>query len=278
MLEKIKNKLGLNLRLSLILPYVIFSGLFIILPLILVIIKAFTPLNNSFNNWEIASSKTTWIIMWRSIWTGFVGGFLCVLIGFPYAYIIATSKSNVTKNIGLSLILSPLLIFTISKALSIRGLFSVIFDENSLNNEAFLILGIIYLYIPFVIMPLYQVLKNMPSNIIEASQDLGYGKIKTMLKVVIPYTLKAILGGFSLVFLITATSIILSDRLLPNGSQNQLIGNLINNFANASNPFDLANASTLVLITLLVLMSIYGIIYLIPVLLNKYRYKGGNNE
>ncbi|MBN0919125.1 ABC transporter permease [[Mycoplasma] gypis] len=278
MLEKINKKLGWNLRLSLVIPYVIFALLFIILPLILVIIKAFTPLEGQLNNWQIAASKSTWTIMWRSIWVGALGGMFCVLIGFPYTYIVCMSKSKVAKNVGLSLIFSPLFIFTISKALSLRGFFSAIFDENSLNNEAFMILGVVYLYLPFVIMPIYQVLKDMPKNIIEASQDLGYSKTKTIFKVVVPYCLKAILSGFSVVFLITATSIIISDRMLPNGSQHQLIGNIINHFANASNPFDLANASTLVLLTLGILMTLYGIVYLIPYLLNKYRFKGGKDE
>ncbi|WP_438341323.1 ABC transporter permease [Mycoplasma sp. 3341] len=278
MFKKINKKLGFNLRLSLILPYILFASIFIVLPLIFVFIKAFSPIDGQLDNWHIIQDKSTWKILWRSVWVGAVGGLFCLLIGFPYTYILATAKSKITKNIGLSLIFSPLFIFTISKALSLRGLFSVMFDENSLNNEAFMILGVVYLYLPFVIMPLYQVLKDMPKNILEASEDLGYSKAKTIWKVVVPYCMKALLAGFSTVFLITATSIILSDRLLPHGSQNQLIGNLIQNFANASNPFDLAVASTLVLITLAILMLLYSVTYLLPLLLNKYRFKGGKDE
>ncbi|MGX9340815.1 ABC transporter permease [Mycoplasma sp. 128] len=278
MFKKINKKLGFNLRLSLILPYILFASIFIVLPLIFVFIKAFSPIDGQLDNWHIIQDKSTWKILWRSVWVGAVGGLFCLLIGFPYTYILATAKSKITKNVGLSLIFSPLFIFTISKALSLRGLFSVMFDENSLNNEAFMILGVVYLYLPFVIMPLYQVLKDMPKNILEASEDLGYSKAKTIWKVVVPYCMKALLAGFSTVFLITATSIILSDRLLPHGSQNQLIGNLIQNFANASNPFDLAVASTLVLITLAILMLLYSVTYLLPLLLNKYRFKGGKDE
>ncbi|MGX9395657.1 ABC transporter permease [Mycoplasma sp. 1573] len=278
MFKKINKKLGFNLRLSLILPYILFASIFIVLPLIFVFIKAFSPIDGQLDNWHIIQDKSTWKILWRSVWVGAVGGLFCLLIGFPYTYILATAKSKITKNVGFSLIFSPLFIFTISKALSLRGLFSVMFDENSLNNEAFMILGVVYLYLPFVIMPLYQVLKDMPKNILEASEDLGYSKAKTIWKVVVPYCMKALLAGFSTVFLITATSIILSDRLLPHGSQNQLIGNLIQNFANASNPFDLAVASTLVLITLAILMLLYSVTYLLPLLLNKYRFKGGKDE
>lgn len=178
---------------------------------------------------------------------------------------------------GLSLAISPLAIFTISKALAIRGLFSAIFDENSLNNYAFMIFGMVYLYLPFMIIPIYQILKDMPKNIIEASQDLGYSKFKTALKVIIPYCYKGILSGFGIILMMSSTSIIISDKLLPNGSQKQLIGNLINQFANTVNPFDLASASTLVIITMVLLLSLYGLIYGIPYLISKYK-QGGSYE
>ncbi|WP_412031863.1 ABC transporter permease [Metamycoplasma buccale] len=267
-------------QLSLITPYVIFSILFIILPMILIFIYAFKPLDGqskNLENWDIIARKTTWTIMWRSIITGLLAAFIALILGFPYAYIISKSKSTILKTLGLSLILSPLAIFTISKALSMRGLFSAIFDENKLNNYFFMILGMVYLYLPLMVMPLYQVLKDMPKNILEASEDLGYSKIKSVFKVILPYCSKAILSGFGIVLMMSSTSIIISEKLLPNGSQKQLIGNLINQFANTTNPFDLANASSLVIITMIVLLSIYGLIYGIPYLISKHR-QGGSYE
>ncbi|PZW00571.1 ABC transporter permease [Metamycoplasma auris] len=261
-----------KLQLSLIIPYVIFTILFIILPMIFVSIYAFKPLEGQqkqLENWAIALRPSTWVIIGRSLLTGGIAAIITLIIGFPYAYIVSRSKYSVIKILGLTLILSPLAIFTISKALAVRGLFSAIFDENQLNNNFFIILGMVYLYLPFMVLPLYQVLKDMPNNIIEASQDLGYSKFKTVFTVIIPYSAKAILSGLGIVLMMAATSIIISDKLLPNGSQKQLIGNLINQFANTANPFDLANSSTLVIITLSVLLTIYGIIYGIPYLISR---------
>lgn len=265
-------------KISLITPYIIFATIFIILPMILIFYYAFKPLNGQthLENWEIIGKKQTWNIMFRSLWTGLLAATFAFFIGFPYAYILA--KTNATfKILGLSLAISPLAIFTISKALAIRGLFSAIFDENSLNNYAFMIFGMVYLYLPFMIIPIYQILKDMPKNIIEASQDLGYSKFKTALKVIIPYCYKGILSGFGIILMMSSTSIIISDKLLPNGSQKQLIGNLINQFANTVNPFDLASASTLVIITMVLLLSLYGLIYGIPYLISKYK-QGGSYE
>ncbi|MGX9364063.1 ABC transporter permease [Mycoplasma sp. 527] len=268
-----------KLQFTFIVPYVIFAVLFIILPMVFVCIYAFKPLEGQtkLENWEIALKPSTWVIIGRSLLTGLFAATVSLIIGFPYAYIVSRSKYKIIKILGLTLILSPLAIFTISKALAVRGLFSAIFDENQLNNNFFIVFGMVYLYLPFMVLPLYQVIKDMPNNILEASEDLGYSKFKTVFKVIIPYTSKAILSGFGIVLMISATSIIISDKLLPNGSQKQLIGNLINQFANTANPFDLANSSTLVIITLAVLLSIYAIIYGIPFLIRKKR-QGGNYD
>ncbi|BDX52419.1 ABC transporter permease [Metamycoplasma equirhinis] len=265
-----------KLQISLLIPYILFAILFIILPMVLIFIYALKPIDgqNRLDNWDIIAKGSTWLIIFRSLWTGIIAATFALIIGFPYAYIISKSKSKIFRTLSLSLMLSPMAIFTISKALAVRGLFSAIFDENYLNNNAFAIFGMVYLFLPFMIMPLYQVLKDMPKNILEASEDLGYSKIQTIFKVILPYCTKAILSGFGVVLMMSATSIIISDKLLPNGSQKQLIGNLINQFANTANPFDLANASSLVIITLLVLLAIYGIIYGIPYLIAKKRQGG----
>ncbi|AWX69498.1 ABC transporter permease [[Mycoplasma] anseris] len=277
--KKKKNGSYNKWQLSLLIPYAVFAIIFIILPMILIFVYAFKPLegqSTKLENWEIIGKSSTWNIIARSIVTGLFASLVALIIGFPYAYIISRSKSAITKTLGLSLMLSPLAIFTISKALALRGLFSAIFDENSLNNYFFMVFGMVYLFLPFMVMPLYSVLKDMPNNILEASEDLGYSKFKTVFTVILPYSAKAILSGFGIVLMMASTSIIISDKLLPNGSQKQLIGNLINQFANTANPFDLASASTLVIITMVVLLSLYGIIYGIPYLITKC--KGGNNE
>ncbi|WP_308699323.1 ABC transporter permease [Mycoplasma procyoni] len=270
-----KLKSNLNPRLSLILPYVLFSLIFIILPLILLVVKAVSPLTTDegqqFNNHLLIQQKQTWIIMLRSVLLGLGTAFICLVIALPYAFFVSTAKSKALKVYAISLMVSPLIIFTIAKTFSLRALFVTMFDEASLNNYWFMLVGLVFLNLPFMIIPLYTVFRDMPKNILEASADLGYNKAQTLLKVVLPYGLKAIFSGIGLVFLMAATSIIISDKLLPNGSQNQLIGNVINVNANPSNPFDLARTSSLVLITIIVMMAVYGLVYLFPIIIMKMR-------
>ncbi|VEU59424.1 ABC transporter permease [Mesomycoplasma neurolyticum] len=277
MLLKAYNKFKslANIRLGMILPYVFFAFIFIVLPLILLFFKAVLPVldedGKASDNFVLIKNSTTWKIMWRSVWLGILTAFICLVIALPYSFFISTIKSKFFKIYAISLIVSPLIIFTISKIFSLRVLFVMIFDEPTINNEIFMLIGLIYLNLPFMIIPLYTVFSDMPKNILEASADLGYNKFWTLIKVVLPYGLKAIFSGIALVFLMAATSIIISDKLLPSGSQKQLIGNLINNSSNPSNPFDLAKVSSLVLITIVVLYSVYGLIYIFPLILSKLK-------
>ncbi|WP_406614837.1 ABC transporter permease [Mycoplasmopsis hyopharyngis] len=265
---KINKKLNLNRRLLFLLPYVLIAIFLIILPIILIIINALKPKAN-FDSWSLIKQWTTWKIIWRSLKIGIISAILCLIIAFPYAYFISNSKSKILKIYGLSLILSPMLIFTIAKIYAIRGFFLSVFEEESLNAEWFMILALTYLNLPYMIMPLYSVFKDMPRNIIEASQDLGYNSFQTIFKIVIPYGFKAIISGFGLIFLSSATTFVISSKLLPNGSQLQMIGEVINGYANPSNEFDLSLGSTLVLVVSIIFIGTYSLIIFLPKLIIK---------
>ncbi|QZE12444.1 ABC transporter permease [Mycoplasma sp. Ms02] len=271
MFSKINQKLNFNKRLSLSIPYFLIATFLIILPLVLIVFSAFKPLEGG-DNTSLVTSTTTWNIIWRSLRIGIASSLLCVIIGFPFAYFISTSKSAIFKVYAMTLILSPMAIFTIARIYSIRTLFVNIFDdENKLNKEWFLVLGLTYLNLPLMIMPLYTVLKDMPKNIVEASHDMGYSTFQTLVKVVIPYALKATISGFGMVFLSGATTFVISAKLLPDGSQNQTIGDVINSSINPGNKYDLAKGSTLVLVVSSLFILIYSLIIITPRIIIKFK-------
>ncbi|MDJ1645882.1 ABC transporter permease [Mycoplasma phocimorsus] len=272
MKEKIKSIFQFNLRASLLIPYLIIAILFIVLPIILIIVEAFS--NNSANSSSltIVTEWKTWVIIQRSIILGISTCIISLIIAFPFAYIIATSKNKIFTTLTMCLIISPLLIFTIAKIFAIRGLFlTFLYNDSNTNAMWFMIVGLVYLNLPFMIMPLYVVLKDMPRNIVEASQDLGYSKFRTMFNVVIPYCFKAIISGITLVFISSATSIVISDKLVSNPNALKTVGNLINQYANPGIKLDLSIASTLVILITLVIFGISIILYLIPKLISKFR-------
>lgn len=277
MSSKIKALFTFDKKAYLFLPYLFLAIFLILLPILMIVISAFST--TDFDAYVLIKDSNTWNIIFRSLWIGVISSILCLLIGFPYAYFISTSKSKLFKIFALSLMISPLAIFTVARIYSIKGLALAVLATNpkSLNNEFFIIFGLTYLNIPLMVMPLYTVFKDMPKNIIEASHDLGYGLIATIFKVVIPYGTKAILSGLGIIFLSSATTFIVSAKLLPDGSQKQLIGIVINSKINPGNKYDLSSGSMLVIVVSAIFIGLYSLLQIVPKLIFKLK-KGAHYE
>lgn len=274
------SKLRSHPRVLLFLPYLIFILIFVIVPIIFIVVLSFiTPEGvtnpENYDKFEMWKSLNMWTIFLRSFLIGILVSITCLLIALPYVFILINTKNKSVKFIMLSLIITPLFLFTLVKILALRGILTLIFDI-PIDDIGYLYLGLVYLYLPFMIIPLYNVLNGMPKSLLQASQSLGYNKLFTFLKVVIPYGLKAICSGIIIVFLLVVMSVAVSNKLLDNSAGNQMIGNIINDLANPSNPFDMQKASSVVLISLLGISIFYFAISSIPTIYRKI--KGGVND
>lgn len=278
MFSKINTKLNLNKRHSFILPYALIAIFLIVLPVILIFTQAFKS-NDEFDNAVLIKDSHTWTIIWRSLAVGIVASIICLIIALPYAYFISTSKSQIFRVIALSMVVSPLAIFTIARIYSIRSLFQLIFQSNvdTLNSSWFVVVGLVYLNLPLMIMPLYTVFRDMPKNIIEASHDLGNNTLQTFIRVIIPYGTKAILSGFAMIFLASATTFVVSQKLLPNPSQTQLIGNIINEKIDPGNQFNLSSGSMLVIVVSMIFITVYALVLIVPRIIFYFK-KGAHYE
>lgn len=272
------KKLKFQSNILLFLPYLIFVSLFVLTPIIFIIVLSFiTPAGAGpdYDKWEMWKDQNFWQIFFKSFFMGIVVSLICLLISLPYVFILINTRNKSIKFILLSLIITPLFLFTLVKILALRGILTLIFDI-PIDAEGYLYLGFVYLFLPFMIIPLYNVLNGMPKSMIQASQDLGYNKIFTFIKVIIPYGLKAICSGIVIVFLLVIMSVAVSNKLLDNSAGNQMIGNVVNDLSNPSNPFDMQKASSVVLISLLGSSVVYFAINSIPIIYRKI--KGGINE
>ncbi|MGL5732857.1 MAG: ABC transporter permease [Metamycoplasmataceae bacterium] len=270
---------SINKQSFLFIPYILFFVLFIFVPLFFIMVTSFLiPVGASpdYDNAELLKDFTFWVIFFRSLGIGIGSSLICLAIALPFVYIVLLIKNKSLKISVLSLMLAPLFIFTLVKVLALKGFFTYVFDERALDGAGALVIGLVYLNLPFMVIPLYIVFSNMPKNIIDASEDLGYTKIHTFIKIVIPYGLKAICSGLTIVFLMGVLSVAVSDKLIINSEQNKLLGNIINDLANPSNGFDMQQASTVVMITIFSVGIIYVLINAIPWLYQRLR--GGIND
>ncbi|MDR2369602.1 MAG: ABC transporter permease [Mycoplasmataceae bacterium] len=246
----------------LLIPFAIVSLLLVIIPLAMIFIKAFIPAEgaNVSDNWNIING-----FIWQKIFTSFIVAIIttviCILIAYPFAYFLSTSKSKVFKTIIIFVATAPVWTSFLVKLVGLKTFFDICAGyDNSTYGNLWTILGLIYLYLPFMIMPLYSVLNDMPKNLVFASYDLGYGPWKTFLKITLPYTKVALASGITLVFLPALTTVAV-PQFLNNNNDGSMIGDIIvdQGEAGLTSSIALARASTLSLVLSLVMLGGFGI-------------------
>jgi spermidine/putrescine transport system permease protein len=206
-------------------------------------------------------------ILWRSFWVAGLSTILCLLLGFPLALFV--SRSGKRKNLYLSLVILPFwtsfLVRTYAWMFLLRdtGLVNTVLQKLGLiydplpllyNNGA-VVLGLVYGYLPFMVLPLYATLERLDPNLLEAAADLGARPWVTLTRVVLPLCAPGIRAGTILVFIPCLGAYLTPDLL--GGGKSVMLGNLIQNqFTNARDwPFGSAISLTLMVIVMVLLMS-----------------------
>jgi spermidine/putrescine transport system permease protein len=197
------------------LPYALFLGLFVALPLVLIVIFAFT--NNqgelSLLNFEkfITQPEAVNTFIY-SIGIALVTTFLCILLGYPAAYILSNKNLNRSQTTVMLFIL-PMWINILVRTLATVALFD--FAHIPLGEGA-LIFGMVYNFLPFMIYPIYNTLKKMDHSLIEAAEDLGATPIEVFGKVTIPLSMPGVMSGIMMVFMPTISTFAIAELLTMN--------------------------------------------------------------
>lgn len=252
----------MRIRLTL-LPYLIWSAVFVIIPLMLVIIFAFsTPEGNfTFNN-IISVGKYSYVFL-KSIVLGLVSTIVCLCIGYPMAYFISKIKAKY-QNVVIMLLMIPMwtsfLLRTYSwmTILEYNGLINKFLSSvgiskiNMINTPGAIVLGMVYNFLPYMILPIYTILAKMDEKVIEAAQDLGANNLKVFWKVIFPLSIPGVVSGFTMVFVPSVSTFIISKML--GGGSIFVIGDLIEMqfLGNTYNPY-LGSAISLVLMLMIVI-------------------------
>jgi len=198
------------------LPYILFFIFFVIAPLFLIVYYAFTDKatgNISINNLiKFISDSTNLDVLVISLTYGVINTFLCLLIGYPIAYFLADKKINKSA-VMLTLFIMPMWINFVIRTGATRDLLNWIGLSGGTYPEVATIIGLVYNYLPFTILPLYTTMLKMDRSQIEASKDLGANPFQTFIKVIIPMTMPGIISGATMVFMPTISSYVISDIL-----------------------------------------------------------------
>ena len=222
-------------------PYIVWSTLFIVIPLIIIVFFSFTQETASGYSFTLENFKrglkSQYVSVFRrSLVLAFQSTVLCLILGYPVAYLISKMKSN-RRNILIMLFIVPMwmnfLLRTyawlpilgkngvINNFLSAIGLNTI----NILYTDAAVLLGMVYNFLPFMILPIYTVLIKMDNSLIDAAADLGANKRQIFTRVIFPLSMPGVITGITMVFMPAVSTFVIS-RLLG-GGQYMLLGNLI---------------------------------------------------
>ena len=243
---------------GLILPYTLVALIFIVIPMILMIVKSFSPTESGPMqlNWSFING-----FIWQKIIMSFVIAIITtaitMLLSYPFAYFMCFSIHKKSFKILLVLLVTaPIWMSMLIKIIGLKTLFDCINGyQNSTYGNLYTIIGLVYLYLPFMILPIYNVLLDMPKNLVNASKDLGHTTLGTFFKVVLPYTKGALAAGITLVFLPALTTVAVPQYMNASAS-GTMIGDIIMQEGTLAQTSDLslARASTLSLVITLVMV------------------------
>ena len=233
MATAVRKQRRFNFRGSLCMPYAIFMLLFVVFPLLLIFYFAFTDANGAFtlNNWAtIFSEAHNWRVIGITFLIAAITTVICVLIGFPVAYLLSNKKYN-KKKVLVYIFLLPMwinfVIRTIGLKALINGLSHAILGVDLTASYPYLsiVIGMVYDYLPFAILPLYNQMLKMDKNQIEAAADLGANPAQVFVKNIIPMTIPGIVSACMMTFMPTMSSYVIANKMSENNVQ--IIGNLI---------------------------------------------------
>ena len=256
-------------------PYVIWMALFVVAPIILVVLYAFTAADGGFTFSNFTRMGNYFGVFVRSFWLALVATAICLLIGYPIAYLIS-KESKRFQHISMALIMLPMWMnfllrtYAWMSILENTGLLNRFFSAiglidlvngilgtnmthfNMINTPGAVVLGMVYNFLPFMILPIHSVIQKIDRNLIEAAQDLGSNNYHVFTKVIFPLSLPGVLSGITMVF-VPAVSTFAISKLLG-GSKDLLLGDLIEIqfLGSAYNPH-LGSAISLVMMLIVVI-------------------------
>lgn len=253
-------------------PHIVWSIFFILIPLLMVAWYAFTDKNGNFtfdNIINIGQSEYITIFA-RSVLFALIATFICLIIAYPIAFIISQVKARYQSTFILLIMLPMWTNFLLRTYSMMRLLEDTGIVNNFLRDLGFeplkligtsgaVILGMVYNYLPYMILPIYSVMSKMDKSVIEAAEDLGCNRLNVVGKVIFPMSISGVASGITMVFVPSISTFYISQKL--GGGTFDLIGDTIERQFQTAYNYNLGAAISFVLM-LMILLSM--------VVMNKY--------
>ncbi|WP_415336411.1 ABC transporter permease [Clostridium perfringens] len=222
-------------------PYVVWSAIFIVIPLLLIVFFSFTSKVDgrfvfSFENFQRLFEPIYFTVFIRSIWLAVLSTVSCLILGYPIAYIISKLPIK-RRNMLIHLFILPMWMNFLLRTyawmaiLGRDGLINTLLGYigigpiKMLYTDGAILLGMVYNFLPFMVIPIYTVLIKIDKNLVNAAYDLGANKAQAFRKIILPLSIPGIISGITMVFMPAVSNFVIPSLL--GGGKYMLVGNLI---------------------------------------------------
>lgn len=245
-------------------PHILWAVLFILAPLIFVFIYAFSDKNGGFTLQNFADAFTPKYlgIFLRSVGFSLLATLICLLIAYPIAYYISSVKPKTQKTLVMLVMLPMWMnflirVYSLMSIIGNVGLINTFLQKlglaplSMINTSGAVIFGMVYSYLPYMILPIYTVMTKMDNRLIEAATDLGCNRMQVLGKVILPLSVSGIVSGITMVFVPSISTFYISQKL--GGGTFDLIGDTIERQFVSANNYPLGAAISIELMILIVI-------------------------
>lgn len=223
-------------------PYVVWMAIFVVAPIVLMVVYAFSTADGEFSLHNFAQMGTYAVVFGRSFKLAIIATVICLLIGYPVSYCMAREGVRFQK-IAMVLIMLPMWMNFLVRTYAwmtllednglinsaLRAIFGMEFPGlHLINNHGAIVLGMVYNYLPYMILPIYTSLTKIGQSLIEAARDLGANGSQVFGRVILPMSVPGIISGITMVFIPSISTFIISKIL--GGGKDFLIGDLIEDY------------------------------------------------
>ncbi|MDD6620826.1 MAG: ABC transporter permease [Eubacteriales bacterium] len=243
-------------------PYLVWTVLFIVAPLLMVAYYAFTDKSGAFSLSNVEQIPAYIPTILLSVLYGLAATVICLVIGFPFAYLFSKVSKRTQQTMVLLVMLPMWMNFLIRTyswmtILGDTGVINTILGYlgieplNLINTGGAVILGMVYNFLPYMILPIYSVLSKLDNSLVEAAQDLGASRLQVMKRVIVPLSMPGVLSGITMVFVPCVSTFYITQKL--GGGQIVLIGDVIETQFQSANNYNLGAALSFVLMILILI-------------------------
>ena len=231
-------------------PYVLFLAIFVVIPLLLIVYYAFTNDEGmftfaNFRKFMIHPEAINTFVY--SVGIALITTILCLLLGYPAAWILSQARFNTSRTMVVLFIL-PMWVNILIRTLATVALFDFL---NFPLGEGALIFGMVYNFLPFMVFPIYTSLSKLDPKLGEAAQDLGCNEFRTLLRVTMPLSIPGVISGITMVFMPSVTTFFI-PRVLGGGNT-QMFGDLIESTFLVAGNWNLGSALSLIMMILILI-------------------------